>query len=63
MTSSIELNFFHISSKAISRFKLAFQESIQEIIDDEYHYNLPDELFKFNKDKAILILKLLQKDK
>ena len=58
MTSSIELNFFHISSKAISRFKLGFQESIQEIIDDEYRYNLPDELFKFNKDKAILTLKL-----
>ena len=58
MTSSIGLNFFHLSGRMVNRFKLAFQEIIQDINADYYHYNLPDELFKFNKDKATLSLTL-----
>ena len=58
MTSSIGLNFFHIFVRTINRFKLAFQESIQDITTDYYHYYLPDELFKFNKEKATLSLTL-----
>ena len=61
MASSIGLNFFHIRTRLINRFKLAFQEIEQDIIGDYFQCNLPDELFKFNKEKATLSIKLFDR--
>ena len=62
MASSIGLNFFHIRTRLINRFKLAFQEIEQDIIGDYFQCNLPDELFKFNKEKATLSIKLFDQN-
>ena len=56
MTSSIELYFYCLGTQHIKRFKLPFQESIEEINlskSEEYKYNLPDDLFCYNKDKSL----------
>ena len=62
MASSIGLNFFHIRTRLINRFKLAFQEIEQDIIGDYFQCNLPDELFKFIKEKATLSIKLFDQN-
>lgn len=56
MASSIELYFYRLHAQVIKRFKLPFQESIEEINlskSKEYKFNLPDDLFSYNKDKSL----------
>ena len=58
MSSFIELNFFYIKIKLIKKFKLNFNKTIEEINSDSFKYNLPENLFMYNKNKAIISLKL-----
>ena len=56
MISSLELNFYSKSSKLVKSFKLSFQDSKKDIEFESYNFTLPDNLFSFNKEKAILSL-------
>ena len=58
MSSFIELNLFYIKIKLIKKFKLNFNKTIEEINSDSFKYNLPENLFMYNKNKAIISLKL-----
>ena len=58
MSSFIELNFFYIKIKLIKKFKLNFNKTFEEINSDSFKYNLPENLFMYNKNKAIISLKL-----
>ena len=59
MCASIELNFFCLEKediiKIIKKFKLPFRE-IEDIKLNQYRYNLPEEIFKYNKDKVVFTI-------
>ena len=58
MNPFIELNFYFMNNKYIKYFKLQFQKSKVEINNTEYKINLEENLFKNNRYKALLSLKL-----
>ena len=58
MKSSIELNFYYLYSKNITKFKLPFMEAEEKIELQEYKFDLPEDLFKYNKEKSVLSIKL-----
>jgi len=58
MKSSIELNFYYLYSKNITKFKLPFMEAEEKIELQEYKFDLPEDLFKYNKEKSVLSFKL-----
>ena len=58
MKATIELIFYYCRAKSITKFKLPFKESIEEIKSDEYKFDLPKELFKYNKEKSIFSITL-----
>ena len=61
MASSIELYFYCLYMQYIKKFKLPFQNSPEEINlskSKEYKFNLPDDLFSYNKDKSLFSIYL-----
>ena len=55
MKSSIELNFYYLYSTNITKFKLPFREAVEEIeLKNEYKFDLPEDLFRYKKEKSIL---------
>lgn len=58
MKSSIELNFYYFYSKCITEFKLPFRETVEKIELKEYKFDLPEDLFKYKKEKSVLSIKL-----
>ena len=56
MKSTIEINFFYFQQKYVTKFKLPFMSLPENITSDKYNYDLPNDLFKFNKVKAVLTL-------
>ena len=59
MKSSIELNFYYLYSTNITKFKLPFRDVVEKIeLKKEYKFDLPKDLFKYNKEKSILSIKL-----
>ena len=58
MKSSIELNFYYFYSKCITKFKLPFRETVEKIELKEYKFDLPEDLFKYKKEKSVLSIKL-----
>lgn len=64
MSASIELNFYELCSQsAITKFELPFGKIQEYITKGEYKYQLPDDLFKYNKEKTTLTIKLYSNQK
>ena len=54
MSLGLDLIFFYFTSKKIKRFKLSFQEDIFNIINDKMSFQIPENVFKHGKDKAVI---------
>lgn len=64
MSASIELNFYKLYSQSvITKFELPFGKIQEYITKGEYKYQLPDDLFKYNKEKTTLTIKLYSNQK
>jgi len=64
MSASIELNFYKLYSQSIiTKFELPFGKIQEYITKGEYKYQLPDDLFKYNKEKTTLTIKLYPTEK
>jgi len=46
----------------VEKFKLSFQDTIQEIKGANFKYNLPESIFKYRKDSSLISIKLFFKD-
>jgi len=62
---SLKLLFFSLIPKAdkISSYKLSFIDKIHVINSSEEIYYIPEEIFKYGKDKTILFIELYDKNK
>ena len=64
MSASLELNFYKLYSQSIiTKFELPFGKIQEYITKGEYKYQLPDDLFKYNKEKTTLTIKLYSNQK
>ena len=58
MSLSLDLIFFHFISKHIIKFKLSFQENFNYIKNDKLTFSIPENVFKYGKDKAVIRITL-----
>lgn len=59
MKSTIELNFYSfLKEKSINKFELSFLKEIKLIDSNVIKYDIPQELFNYNKDKIIIGIRL-----
>ena len=58
MASTLDLIFFQFFSKRITKFRLSFQEKPDDIKEDKRTFQIPENIFKHGKDKAVIQITL-----
>ena len=61
MSPTIQLNFFGNTYKNFL-YQLSFQKTINKINEKQISYNIPEYVFKYGKDKAVIRIKLFTSD-
>ena len=58
MKPSLDLLFFNITQKLVKKFKLSFQDKIENIEEDTMTVPIPETVFKHGKDKIAVQITL-----
>ena len=58
MPATIKLNFFGNTNNTIIGYQLSFQNGIQFLKNESVTFNIPDNVFKYGKDKTLINIQL-----
>ena len=58
MPATIKLNFFGNTNNSIIGYQLSFQKGIQFLKNESVTFNIPDNVFKYGKDKTLINIQL-----